>query len=589
MLLGATLMGTAYTQFTDIAEDLLFNHIAEHGSQFAEESGDEVFNQSVGLGEPLQGLGEPLQSHVAVDAAGQPSANVALESKSLEDQVSEEGADKLLLKMFDQNNDRCVDQAEFIDKALMGPMHVIAADRWPMQHLKGRKLEAHEDGGVWCPNRNGTDVLLSMVSSMTGAGDFGGSKVGPLYFRKICKDGKKNSNTMGASCKQVAKMVTEGLSFPGKVADAVESSTHDMCKFLFPGPCLADVDSSMYDYEKLAIASMAAVSAEGFKTQDLSSTDYAAKTNSQGLYESDHANTPSNNGEVSCGSDVSWGGKYVEKNMTLDDIDVAKIAMGSPTFTPVALLMALQALIFDGNTMEEIMELNGDYKEAPVEASVYIAPGSGGTKGICVVAYQETQGTGSKNFGSDWKMNYNAEMVDFPEGDGKVHKGYKMAYEHLEPIVKTLVESTDCVDPSKVSDILFAGYSAGGGMAVVSYAGAKKTWPTLKSGAITARLVTIGSPPVGDVEFCESHFDDGKALQIVAYDDPYVAMTVTGDVGVIALGALQIQHCTKIKWITCPEDVLAGKYPKKDCHDKKLVYFPWADNATSTAQCSALR
>ena len=100
-----------------------------------------------------------------------------------------------------------------------------------------------------------------------------------------------------------------------------------------------------------------------------------------------------------------------------------------------------------------------------------------------VLAFRGTEAMSVKDIKSDLK----AKMVEF-ETQGKIHSGFKEAYEKVEIDVQEKISS---IDECKEKPLFITGHSLGGALATVA---AKK----LNHSAGIAACYTFGSPRVGD-------------------------------------------------------------------------------------------
>jgi hypothetical protein len=205
---------------------------------------------------------------------------------------------------------------------------------------------------------------------------------------------------------------------------------------------------------------------------------------------------------------------------------------------------------------------------ATVEAALFhSADKTGNGKGICVLAWQPTQGW------SDWKFNLRGRSVPFGEGvEGKTHEGFQIAYKGLRSKVLKAFENSPCSDPDQVQDIIFTGHGMGGALAVITMADAKKNWNFVQTRKDHLMAITTGAPPVGDKDFCEKNFQDGSLLQFAAEDDDVVFLENIGgrDISKLMTSYLGTYHCSDLLHLPCNAP---------DCHSLERVYMAYVKDA----------
>ncbi len=129
------------------------------------------------------------------------------------------------------------------------------------------------------------------------------------------------------------------------------------------------------------------------------------------------------------------------------------------------------------------------------------------------VLYVVVQGT---NDMEDWKTNVNRGLTDFNSMcDAEVHEGF------LHAARKLLFLVSDRIRKQGVDRAVLTGHSLGGAIATVLYA-EMQIWFT------PTRLVTFGSPRVGNGVFCEKYFSPANCLSVINVADPVTYLPKLG-------------------------------------------------------------
>eukprot|EP00746_Dinoflagellata_sp_MGD_P155137 gnl/MRDRNA2_/MRDRNA2_85217_c0_seq1.p1 gnl/MRDRNA2_/MRDRNA2_85217_c0~~gnl/MRDRNA2_/MRDRNA2_85217_c0_seq1.p1 ORF type:complete len:588 (-),score=119.73 gnl/MRDRNA2_/MRDRNA2_85217_c0_seq1:336-2099(-) len=539
-------------------------------------------------------------AEVDVDA----NANVQLNENPMDkavEKLTKGGAKLMMLSIFDKDGNQCVDQAEFANAMILNPLIGVGKGEgpgsWALAVLQQGRIDPKTVLPYkWCPNKKiqataaGEEDEIEELDDEEEFDNPHVSKNVSWGYGKKCPSTKtRESHFAKESCMAFVKEVL--YKTMGKLAKPLVTQIGDMCRVLFPGPCVMG-PKQVKNLMTVAFSSMEAVSSSGWLSQELMEDNFEEWNASvvNGIYQpSTFPASPEQaykHPDLHCGT--KWGGQYWEKNVTIPGIKPKDFIPGTDNYSPVTMARWLYAFLgsLDPGDLAQMFKA----KDELVEVAVYeAANATNSSNGICVVTWQETQ-VKKKRGTTDRDANYAADLVKFGMGvKGRAHRGLLKAYTTLMGLVKAKIESSSCSDPTMVKKIIFTGYSAGGGMAAMNFVHAKASWANFATLGQTAYLITAGAPPVGDLEFCESNFNDGKTYQVASFKDAIVTGTLAGDLGVLVAGMLGIHHCSKLHWISCQQNTsLPADYPVKDCHSQDGVYSQWAINQGDDEFCPNL-
>jgi hypothetical protein len=108
-----------------------------------------------------------------------------------------------------------------------------------------------------------------------------------------------------------------------------------------------------------------------------------------------------------------------------------------------------------------------------------------------------------------------------PFGGGRIHRGFATQLASIWGPLEKAMDEARTRDPNR--PFVFTGHSLGGAVATLAYARARASmrFPTLRSGAPSARLVTLGAPRVGDETFASGPvFREDAVVRVIYRQDP---------------------------------------------------------------------
>lgn len=435
--------------------------------------------------------------------------------------------------MLDQDGDGCVDKAEFAN-IMIGPK--VLEGMKPVATKRGFSLPEEiftdaipNEKKRWCPH---SSVKFDQEPA-------------------ACGEGCAHSTEMELAC---ANLMNGLKYFAGWDKDGEIIA---MCGKLYGGElCVCNPTDTTKEFARMGCGAAEAVDQMGKKDYSEAKLD------------------PESNGR--CGED--WKTEYFQK---LVEIKIPQGFSKKGLGTGLAYRSIESAYqwwhALTNDCFLETIETMGSPDHAEVEAALFYSAGkSGGGKGVCVLSWQPTQGC------SDWKISLRGGVVDFNAKDsskGKVQQGFYHAYYGLQKkVIKAFNQSFDgaCLDPEKVSDIVFSGHGIGGALALLTKADAMDNWDFLDASQ-KLTTITTGSPAVGNKDFC-GHFTDGKLLQFASEGDGFVyqnSMDGDQDVATLLNDLLGTVQCGDLQKIPCTQS---------DCHSLVGEYCGYLQKDESWAK-----